>query len=101
MSTMNRPPIASLALFAQILTTTSALAGESVFEPPTRLKADDQIIDTGKAWGHSSPAVFDVNGDALPDLVVGDFGGKFHTYLNTGTAEAPVYSKAGTIQAGG
>ena len=93
-------PIA--ALFA--MTAGSALAQEgtrtSIFQPPVRLKSDGKIIDTGKAWGHSAPAVVDLNGDSLEDLVVGDFGGKFRRYLNTGTKTAPVYGKGELIQAG-
>lgn len=74
---------------------------DSPFEPPIRLMADGLVIDTGPAWGHSSPAVFDVNGDGLKDLVVGDFSGKFRCYTNTGKPNAPAYSKGALVQAGG
>ena len=78
----------------------SATAAE-MFEPPVRLKADGQVIDTGAAWGHCSPCVVDLNGDGVKDLLVGDFGGKFHRYINTAKADAPAYHADGLVQAGG
>jgi hypothetical protein len=76
-------------------------ASKSAFEPPVRLKANGRVIDTGAAWGHSSPSVTDLNGDGKPDLVVGDFSGKLRRYLNVGSAGAPEYVDDGLIQAGG
>jgi hypothetical protein len=96
-----RKSLAAVAVVVALLAAgASALAGD-VFEPRARLKADGQVIDTGPAWGHSSPSVFDLNGDGLDDLVVGDFGGKFHIYRNAGKAGAPAYEADGLIQAGG
>ncbi len=69
-------------------------------ESPIRLKVNDKFIDTGSAWGHSSPCIADVDGDGLDDLIVGDFGGKFHVYRNTGTAKSPTYVQAGPMPAG-
>ena len=66
-------------------------ARESAFESPVRLKANGRVIDTGPAWGHSSPSVTDLNGDGKRDLVVGDFSGKLRRYLNVGSAGAPEY----------
>ena len=74
------------------------LAGE--LEQPVRLSADGKVIDTGEAWGHSSPCVEDVDGDGLQDLIVGDFSGKFHLYKNVGQKGLPAYQDAGFIQAG-
>lgn len=54
---------------------------ETVFEPPVRLMADGEVIDTGEAWGHSSPCVADLDGDGLDDLILGDFSGKTLYYL--------------------
>ena len=71
------------------------------FESPIRLKASNKFIDTGSAWGHSSPCIADVDGDGLDDLILGDFGGKFHIYRNTGTNKLPTYVQAGPMQAGG
>jgi hypothetical protein len=74
---------------------------EDIFEQPVRLEADGKPIDTGEAWGHSSPCVEDVDGDSLRDLVLGDFGGKFRIYKNVGENNAPVYKATGNIQADG
>ena len=41
----------------------------------------------------STPAVADLNGDGMLDLVVGDGDGMFHYFENTGTATAPKFEK--------
>ena len=71
------------------------------FYPPVRLKAEDGVIDSSKAWGHSGPWIADVDGDGVNDLVVGDFSGSFRFYRNIGTNEQPRYAKAVNLQAGG
>ena len=88
------------AAIAISLVARSAAAAE-VLEPPIRLKADGQVIDSGPAWGHSSPCAVDLNGDGVRDLLIGDFGGKFHRYLNIGSAKSPAYKMDGLLQAGG
>jgi hypothetical protein len=40
-------------------------------------------------WGYASPAVYDWNGDGLPDILTGDSRGKFNVYMNTGTKTKP------------
>lgn len=90
---------ASCGLTASLVTADEGATG-GVFEAPVRLSADGAIIDTGAAWGHSSPCLEDLNGDGLADLVVGDFSGKFRRYENVGTAAEPVYKGKGFIQAG-
>jgi FG-GAP-like repeat len=75
-------------------------SAEDVFEKPVRLMADGKVIDTGEAWGHSSPCVEDIDGDGLKDLIVGDFGGKFSVYKNVGQPSAPVYKNVGRLKAG-
>jgi hypothetical protein len=57
-------------------------------------------IDTGEAWGHSGPALADVDGDGLRDLVVGDFSGKFRFYKNVGSNSEPKYAAFKFVQAG-
>ena len=55
--------------------------------------------------GYSVPQFVDFNGDALPDLVVGEGGGdilgRVRVYLNDGAAGAPSFSDYFHVQAGG
>ena len=74
---------------------------KDLFDPPVRLVAADGVINSGAAWGHSSPWVVDADGDGVKDLVVGDFSGLFRFYRNEGTNQQPRYAKAVNLQAGG
>lgn len=78
-----------------------AASAQDLFEPPVRLKADGKVIDTGPAWGHSSPCFEDLDGDGLRDLLLGDFGGSFEIFRNVGTAEEPEFRSDGLLHAGG
>jgi hypothetical protein len=78
----------------------SYTVAEEFFEQPVRLEAAGEVIDTGKAWGHSSPCIEDIDGDGLKDLILGDFSGKFCVYKNIGKKAAPSYRDHGYIQAG-
>ncbi|TWU10648.1 FG-GAP repeat domain-containing protein [Allorhodopirellula heiligendammensis] len=97
------------AITMGLLTSTTSLVSaeerpavvQNVFEPPVRLLADGEEIDTGPSWGHSSPCVADLDGDGLDDLILGDFSGKFHVYRNVGSATEPAYKDDGMLQAGG
>jgi hypothetical protein len=56
--------------------------------PPVRIEAGGKPIDTD--IGHAAPFVGDIDGDGVPDLLVGQFGeGKLCIYHNDGTATAP------------
>jgi hypothetical protein len=95
----------SFTVSLAVTLTTSTAIGQvdsppSIFEPPVPVKANGKVIDTGSAWGHSSPCVEDLDGDGLDDLIVGDFGGKFRFYRNVGTASEPTFDENGWIQAG-
>ena len=77
-------------------------AGAStLFHPPVRLCADGKPVDTGESWGHSGPALADVDGDGLRDLVVGDFSGRFRVYPNIGSRGEPAYGPVKYLVAGG
>lgn len=72
-----------------------------VFDDPVRLQSGGAFIDTGKDTAHSGPMLQDLDGDGRPDLLVGNFKGRFQHYRNTGTREAPVFEDQGLLQAGG
>lgn len=86
---------------AFVLASNLPASADDTFEEPVRLEADGKPIDTGEAWGHSSPCVEDVDRDGLRDLVLGDFGGKFRIYKNVGEKNAPAYKATGNLQADG
>ena len=68
--------------FAKNLST----AGVIDFAAPT---LDWQGIRVGI---QSSPAVGDVNGDGLPDLLIGERAGNINLFLNRGSAQNPVFA---------
>jgi hypothetical protein len=56
--------------------------------PPVRIEATGKPIDTDV--GHAAPFVGDFDGDQIPDLLVGQFGGGcLWVFRNEGTAAAP------------
>lgn len=91
----------SLCAFCFYLIASDPTLADELFEKPVRLQAEGKIIDTGAAWGHSSPCIEDLDGDDLADLIVGDFSGTFQFYKNVGRSDAPVYMDIGKIQADG
>jgi hypothetical protein len=90
-----------------ILATFSPLAAQDVpevavqLDPPIRLKAGDEFIDTGKHIAHAGPLSVDLDANGKPDLLVGNFQGHFQVYMNTGTRAEPVFTDKGLLQAGG
>ena len=67
--------------------------------PPVLLEADGKPIDT--EVGHAAPFYGDFDGDKVPDLLVGQFGGgKLKVYRNEGTAAAPVFKNMTWFKAG-
>jgi hypothetical protein len=71
------------------------------FEPPVRLKAGTEFIDTGKYIAHSGPITRDLDADGKPDLLVGNFRGHFQVYMNIGTRTEPRYEDKGLLEAEG
>ncbi|QDT92235.1 FG-GAP repeat domain-containing protein [Gimesia algae] len=91
----------SLCACCYYLISSGPTFADDLFEKPVRLKAEGTIMDTGAAWGHSSPCIEDLDGDGLKDLMVGDFSGTFQFYKNVGRSDAPSYKDVGKVQAGG
>ena len=76
-----------------------AAATSDAFEPPFRVRDANGFIDV--EWGHAAPLVTDIDGDGVPDLLVGQFGdGKLRVYKNVGTAKAPRFDGFTWFKAG-
>jgi len=95
------PAVAVLAIVANALSAQDAREVEFQFEPPIRLKAGDDFIDTGKYIAHAGPLSVDLDANGKPDLLVGNFSGHFQVYMNTGTRIEPVFTEKGLLKAGG
>ena len=93
----------TLFLGVVALGTSPAVAADpssEVFQPPMRLLAGDQLVDT--AIGHAAPYLADLDQDGKLDLLVGQFeGGMLRIYKNTGTNEKPAYAQFQYFQVGG
>lgn len=53
-----------------------------------------QGIDVGQ---NSAPCLYDVNGDGLKDLIIGEKLGKLNYYVNSGTAQQPAFTVVNTF----
>ncbi len=69
--------------------------------PPVRLRAAGEFIDTGKSVAHSGPQLLDFDEDGRQDLLVGNFRGHIHVFLNIGSNREPVYGEGRTLEAAG
>jgi hypothetical protein len=68
---------------------------------PVKLTVGGEAIDVGRS-GHAAPFVGDINGDGLPDLLVGQYHeGRLRVYLNQGKKGAPRFGKWSWFVAGG
>ena len=66
----------------------SVVPAQPQLETPFPVQADGQRVDV--PVGHAAPFVADVDGDRLPDLLVGQFGqGRLRIYKNVGQPGAP------------
>jgi hypothetical protein len=78
------------ALAAAGLLVAATQAQKIEFEKPFRVEAGGAAIDV--TIGHAAPWMKDMDGDGLPDLLVGQFGdGKLRVYKNVGTKNAPAF----------
>lgn len=79
---------ALVTLLSPILLGSLASAQSVSFEAPFRVRDGQGFVDSDV--GHAAPLVADVDGDGLPDLLVGQFGeGKLRIHKNLGSAKAP------------
>lgn len=75
--------------------------GDPRFLPGVDIKAGGRVIHVQAGysgsvngvhearWGYSSPNVSDWNGDALPDIIMGDITGNYSVYINKGSKTSP------------
>ena len=88
-----------------ILTILASLASAqekpSLQAPMQVLLADGSPLEVG-AVAHAAPIYTDFDGDAVPDLIVGEFeGGLCHIYKNYGTAANPIFRDSMPFMADG
>lgn len=93
-------PLHPLTLCAVLSLTVTAHGRASELATPFCVEAGGAPIDV--EVGHATPLVADFDGDGVPDLLVGQFGGgKLRLYRNLGTARAPRFEAFSWFQAGG
>ena len=69
--------------------------------PPVRVEAGGKPVDVERS-GHAAPFVGDIDGDGLPDLLVGQFDeGRLRVYRNIGTKGKPRFGPHTWFEAGG
>lgn len=92
-----------LLLVPLILFAAGTLAAQqsSELDEPIRLKADGELIDTGKDIGYSGPLFTDFDKDGKPDLLVSAFRGNIRFFKNVGTRRAPEFKEQQPLQAEG
>ena len=84
-----------MTVLSSMLCAVALGAAAAEFEEPVRLKAGGEFIQV-ESPGYACPAMFDVDGDEKPDLVVGQFsGGKMHFFKNVSQGSNPEFA-AGT-----
>jgi hypothetical protein len=83
-----------LALFA-----VSPLLGQQLTDP-VQVMCGNQPINVDV--GHATPFMGDLDGDGLPDLIVGQYGlGQARVYRNVGTKDSPRFESFEWFKAGG
>ena len=89
-----------LRVLVVVLLLVSVAQAQPQLETPFQVMADGQAVDV--PVGHAAPFVADVDGDRLPDLLVGQFGqGRLRIYKNVGEPGAPVFKTYRYFEAGG
>ena len=92
----------TLSVGASLLLVTALSAQKKPkLEKPVRLKADGELIDTGKDIGHAGPTFTDHDGDGLSDLLVSSFRGNIRFFKNVGTSSEPKFKEQDPLKAEG
>ena len=80
-----------LGIALVMLVSAVAFAQAPELADPIPVKANGEIINIG-GNGYAAPFYADIDGDGVPDLLVGEFeGGELRIYRNHGTATNPVF----------
>ena len=74
-----------------------ALAQNANFAAPVRLLAGEEFLGADRLF--PSPACHDMNGDGLPDIVVGDLRGRLTVALRNPGDGAPTYAAETRLRA--
>jgi Na+-translocating ferredoxin:NAD+ oxidoreductase RnfD subunit len=91
-------PLALLALAAPLRAQTPSPARpEANFAPPVRLSAGAKLLGAHRLF--PSPVFHDMNGDGLPDLVVGDLVGKLTVALRLPGADPRAFAAETELKA--
>jgi hypothetical protein len=91
-------PLALLSLAASLQAQAQAPAQpEAKFAPPVRLSAGDKLLGVHRLF--PSPVFHDMNGDGLPDLVVGDLVGKITVALRLPGADPRAFAAETELKA--
>ena len=73
----------TLLLAAAVAVPSALMASDYKFSEPTQVMGGDKAIEV-EAPGYAAPGLFDVTGDGVPDLLVGQFKeGKIALYKGT------------------
>ncbi len=92
--------LAGLALAGLALSQAPGGAPASELAAPVLVEAGGRAIDV--EGGNSAPFLFDLDGDGLRDLLVGQFEqGRVRVYRNVGTRGAPRFDGHEFLRAGG
>ena len=87
--------------FLAALVAASLCGQDARLEPPVRLEAGGDVIDTGKDVGYAGPLFVDHDKDGKPDLLVSAFRGNIRYFRNAGTRNEPEFVEGDPLHAGG
>ena len=74
-------------LLAAVVAGPSLVAGEVKFDAPQKLTAGGKVVEVEQP-GYAFPSLADMDGDCVPDLLVGQFNkGKIGVYKGTRSKE--------------